>query len=79
VFSPGIASLVRFGQRLPRVDSPTGGRAYAARGGVYIVVSHAWLWAVQGVRPKGADVAGACLSLLGEAMILFGRAGVRMP
>ena len=58
---------------------PHAGRAYAAYGGVYIGASLAWLWAVEGVRPDRADVVGACLCLLGAAVILFGRPGVRSP
>lgn len=79
VLVPGVASLVLFAWLLARVDSPAAGRAYAAYGGVYILASLAWLRVVEGVRPDRADVAGAALCLLGAAVILFGRAGVRTP
>ena len=76
---PGVASLVLFAWLLTRVDSAAAGRAYAAYGGVYIVASLAWLWAVEGVRPDRADLLGACLCLLGALVILFGRSVVRGP
>lgn len=77
VLVPGIASLLLFAWLLTRVDSAAAGRAYAAYGGVYIVASLAWLWAVEGVRPDWRDLAGAGLCLLGAAVILLGRHGAR--
>ncbi len=47
------------------------GRVYAAYGGVYITVALAWLWAVDGVRPTGWDVAGVAVSLVGMGIIAF--------
>ena len=79
VLVPGVASLVLFAWLLTRVESTAAGRAYAAYGGVYIVASLAWLWAVEGVRPDRADLLGACLCLLGALVILFGRSVVRGP
>lgn len=79
ILVPGVASLVLFAWLLTRVDSAAAGRAYAAYGGVYIVASLAWLWAVEGVRPDRADVVGAGFCLLGAAIILFGRAVLRAP
>ena len=79
VLVPGVASLVLFAWLLTRVESTAAGRAYAAYGGVYIVASLAWLWAVEGVRPDRADLLGACLCLLGALVILFGRSVVRAP
>jgi small multidrug resistance family-3 protein len=58
---------------LTRVDTAAAGRAYAAYGGVYIIASLAWLWAAEGVRPDWWDAIGACLCLLGAAVILLGR------
>jgi len=70
---PGIASLCVFALVLTRIDTANAGRAYAAYGGVYIVASILWLWAVEGARPDRWDVAGAAISLAGAAVILFGR------
>ena len=49
---PGMLSLVLFAWLLTRIDSDFAGRAYAAYGGVYIVASLAWMWAVEGARPE---------------------------
>jgi small multidrug resistance family-3 protein len=76
--APGGMSLVLFAWLLTRVDSSAAGRTYAAYGGVYILASLAWLWAVEGVRPDRADIIGVCLCLLGAAVILFGRSDVRV-
>jgi small multidrug resistance family-3 protein len=69
---PGTVSLVLFALALTRVDAPAAGRAYAAYGGVYILSSLLWLWAVEGVRPDRWDVLGAAACLLGAGVILFG-------
>ena len=69
---PGLASLVVFAWALTLVDSAAAGRAYAAYGGVYIVASLGWLWAVEGVRPDRWDTVGAAVCLIGATMILFG-------
>ena len=69
---PGTASLALFAWLLTLVDTEHAGRAYAAYGGVYIVASILWLWAVEGARPDRWDLLGAALSLGGAAIILFG-------
>lgn len=79
VLAPGIASLILFAWLLTRVESAAAGRIYAAYGGIYIVASLAWLWAVEGVRPDRADVIGASLCLFGATVILFGRSAMRAP
>lgn len=61
-----------FATLLTRVDTGFAGRAYAAYGGIYIVMSLAWLWLVDGVRPNGWDLAGAGCAVLGTLLILFG-------
>lgn len=72
---PGLASLSLFAIALTRVDVDAAGRAYAAYGGVYIVASIAWLWAVEGSRPDRWDLMGASTCLLGAAIIVFGPRG----
>ncbi len=69
---PGIAALALFAFLLTRIDSVYAGRAFAAYGGVYIVASLAWLWAVEGARPDRWDAIGAAICLIGAAVILFG-------
>lgn len=70
--APGVVSLVLFAYLLTLVPSDAAGRAYAAYGGVYIIASLVWLWAMEGVRPDRWDIAGAALCLIGAAVILFG-------
>jgi small multidrug resistance family-3 protein len=69
---PGVASLALFALALTRIDSAYAGRAYAAYGGVYILSSLSWLWAVENTRPDRWDVIGAAVCLIGAALILFG-------
>ena len=69
---PGLGSLALFAYLLTLVESDAAGRAYAANGGVYIVASIVWLWAVEGSRPDRWDVLGATVCLAGAAIILFG-------
>jgi small multidrug resistance family-3 protein len=73
--APGLACLVLFAVLLTRVDAAFAGRAYAAYGGVYILASLAWLWAVEGARPDRFDLAGAALCLGGASLILFAPRG----
>ena len=47
------------------------GRVYAAYGGVYIFVAIFWLWLADGIRPTFWDIVGACVALLGMAIIMF--------
>lgn len=69
---PGLGSLALFAYLLTLVDTPFAGRAYAAYGGVYIVASLLWLWAVESSKPDRWDLVGAMVCLAGAAIILFG-------
>lgn len=69
---PGILSLIAFAYLLTRIDTLFAGRAYAAYGGVYIVSSLLWLWAVEGQRPDRWDITGGAICLVGATVILFG-------
>ena len=68
---PGLAALALFAWLLTLAPSVAAGRAYAAYGGVYIVASLIWLWAVEGVRPDRWDAIGGAICLAGAALILF--------
>jgi small multidrug resistance family-3 protein len=61
-----------FAWLLTRSDTAFAGRAYAAYGGVYIVASLLWLWAVEGEAPRPTDLAGGLVCLAGAAIILGG-------
>ena len=47
------------------------GRVLAAYGGVFIVGSLVWGMVADGFRPDRWDVAGAAVSLLGVALIMY--------
>ena len=69
---PGTVSLMMFALALTRIESAAAGRAYAAYGGIYILSSLLWLWAVERVRPDRWDVLGAAVCRAGAAIILLG-------
>lgn len=69
---PGVVLLILFAASLTRIDTDYAGRAYAAYGGVYILASLGWLWAVEGSRPDRWDGLGAVIILVGAAVILLG-------
>jgi small multidrug resistance family-3 protein len=74
--APGLASLVAFAMLLTLIPTEAAGRAFAAYGGIYIVSSLAWMWAVEGVRPDRFDALGGATCLAGAAIILLApRAG----
>ena len=68
---PGMAFLALFAWLLALSPAQQAGRAYAVYGGVYVVASLGWLWAVEGLRPDRWDLAGAALCLIGAAVILW--------
>ncbi len=51
------------------------GRVYAAYGGVFVVLSLGWGWAVDGVRPDRFDVLGGMICVVGTVVILSGPRG----
>ncbi len=69
---PGMASLGLFAWLLTLSDAAAAGRTYAAYGGVYILASLFWLWAVENLRPDRWDAIGAAICLLGAAIIFYG-------
>lgn len=69
---PGALSLIAFGWILTLVPSDHAGRAYAAYGGVYIMASLLWLWAIEGQVPDRWDLIGGTLALAAAGVILFG-------
>lgn len=70
--APGMVSLVLFAWVLALVPSEAAGRTYAAYGGIYILASILWLWAVEARVPDRWDVLGVAVCLAGGAIILFG-------
>ncbi len=74
--APGLVSLAAFAWLLALSPADQAGRAYAAYGGIYIVSSLLWLWAVEGHRPDQWDVFGAAVCLAGAAIILWAPRGL---
>ena len=68
---PGMGALALFAYLLTFVESEAAGRAYAAYGGVYIVASILWLWAVEKHVPDRWDVIGATVCVVGAGIILL--------
>lgn len=62
---------------LPTLQPETAsfGRVYAAYGGVFIVLSLAWGWAIDGVRPDRYDLIGGTIALVGVAVIMYAPRG----
>ncbi len=66
---PALVSLSVFAWLLT-LHPTAAGRTYAAYGGIYIAVALAWLRIVDGMKLSGWDVLGACVALLGMAIIV---------
>lgn len=69
---PGVISLIGFAWALTRVDTLFAGRAFAAYGGIYILSSLGWMWAVENHRPDRWDVVGSAVCVVGAGLILYG-------
>lgn len=69
---PGIALLILFAYLLTLVETNSAGRAYAAYGGVYIVASLGWMWAIEGIRPDRWDTLGSAICIVGAGLMIFG-------
>ena len=65
------AVVLMFYGIVPTYQAVHFGRAYAAYGGVFVVLSVVWSRVVDGVRPDGADLVGAALCLVGVAVTMF--------
>jgi small multidrug resistance family-3 protein len=66
----GVAILTIYGV-LPTLQPVSFGRAYAAYGGVFIVLSILWGWAVDRVAPDRYDLLGGWIALLGVLVIMY--------
>jgi small multidrug resistance family-3 protein len=47
------------------------GRVYAAYGGVFVILSVLWGWAIDGIAPDRYDWIGAALCLLGVGVMMY--------
>ncbi len=66
----GAVVLVLYGL-IPTYQAAHFGRVYAAYGGVFVVLSLLWGWAIDRVSPDRYDLAGVCLCLAGVAVIMY--------
>ncbi len=56
---------------LPTLQTVSFGRAYAAYGGVFVVLSIFWGWLVDGIAPDKYDLLGGWIALLGVLVIMY--------
>ena len=70
----GAAILILYGI-IPTFQTAHFGRVYAAYGGMFIVLSLLWGWAMDGMRPDRFDIMGAALCLVGMSMIMYAPRG----
>lgn len=73
--APGMVSLALFAWILTRIPAEAAGRAFAAYGGIYILMSLVWMWLAEGQRPDRWDLGGAAICLIGSALILLQNRG----
>ena len=66
----GALLLVAYGI-VPTYQSVHFGRVYAAYGGIFVILSLAWGWAIDGIRPDRFDVAGGMVCLVGVGVIMY--------
>ena len=70
----GAAILILYGI-IPTFQPAHFGRVYAAYGGMFIVLSLLWGWAMDGMRPDRFDIMGGALCLVGMAVIMYAPRG----
>jgi drug/metabolite transporter superfamily protein YnfA len=75
----GSAVLVAYGFVPTLQPLDNFGRLYAVYGGVFIGMSFAWGYAVDGMVPDRGDLVGSAIALLGVAMCLFWPRGEPRP
>ncbi len=66
----GVVILGIYGA-VPTLQPTHFGRAYAAYGGVFIVLSIAWGWLIDHVKPDRFDLVGGGVVLLGVCIMMY--------
>jgi small multidrug resistance family-3 protein len=66
----GAALLVAYGVA-PTYQPTHFGRAYAAYGGVFVVLSVLWGWAIDRIAPDRFDLIGGALCLTGVGLMMY--------
>jgi small multidrug resistance family-3 protein len=67
----GIVALAAYGFVASFQPDASFGRVLAAYGGVFVAGSLAWGVVIDKLKPTPWDIAGACVCLLGAAIIIF--------
>jgi len=67
---PSIISLIAFGWLLT-LHPGAAARTYAAYGGIYVLSSLLWLWAVEKQSPTAWDILGGVIILIGAGVIII--------
>lgn len=67
----GLFSPIAFAWLLTKFDSNGAGRAHTAYGGIHIVASLAWPWAIEGKMRDRWDVIGGAFCILDAVVILY--------
>jgi len=70
----GAVILILYGI-IPTFQNAEFGRVYAAYGGMFIILSLLWGWAIDGMRPDRFDAIGSVLCLIGMAVIMYSPRG----
>lgn len=66
----GAAALVLYGV-VPTLQPANFGRAYAAYGGVFVVLSILWGWQIDKIAPDKFDIIGGAAALAGVLIIMY--------
>jgi small multidrug resistance family-3 protein len=66
----GVAILAIYAV-IPTLQPVNFGRAYAAYGGIFVVLSILWGWMVDRVAPDKYDLLGGWIALLGVLVIMY--------
>jgi len=56
---------------VPTFQPANFGRVYAAYGGIFVILSLLWGWAIDGRAPDKFDLIGASLCLVGVGVIMY--------
>ncbi len=70
----GVAILFLYGV-IPTLQPANFGRVYAAYGGVFVALSIAWGWRIDGVTPDRYDLIGGAIALIGVGVIMYAPRG----
>ena len=70
----GLAILFLYGV-IPTLQPANFGRVYAAYGGVFVALSIAWGWRIDGITPDRYDLIGGAIALIGVGVIMYAPRG----